>query len=76
MARVGARLLSEHTSEERDPSIGPAKYADTEGWGWQAWEGGDKTKPALKASADQKVCSTCHLNEVKQKGMVFSDWSE
>ena len=50
-----------------------AKYKDTEGWGWQAWEGGDPTKPVLKGANDQKACATCH-KEVGAKGFVFTEW--
>ena len=47
------------------------KYAATEGWGWQVFEG-DKKTPSLKTVAEQKACSTCHL-EVGAKGFVFTE---
>jgi hypothetical protein len=50
------------------------KYADTTGWGWQAWEGGNPKKPVLKNLDDQKVCATCHRNEVSDRGFVFTQW--
>jgi hypothetical protein len=50
------------------------KYADTEGWGWQAWQNGDPSKPVLKTLDDQKVCATCHRNEAADKGFVFTEW--
>jgi hypothetical protein len=49
------------------------KFKETEGWGWQAWEGGDPGKPVLKGAADQKACATCH-KEVGAKGFVFTEW--
>jgi hypothetical protein len=49
------------------------KFADTEGWGWQVWAGGDKDKPQLKTVAEQKACATCHL-EVAKKGFVFTEY--
>jgi hypothetical protein len=49
------------------------KYAETEGWGWQAWEGGDIKKPVLKSHHDQKVCATCH-KDVNSKGFVFTEY--
>lgn len=49
------------------------KYDDTEGWGFQAWEGGDEKKPALKGLNDQKVCAACHKQQTKD--MVFTAWS-
>jgi hypothetical protein len=51
----------------------PKKYAETEGWGWQVWEGGDEKKVGLKALSDQKACATCHL-EVAKKGLVFTSY--
>jgi hypothetical protein len=51
----------------------PEKYADTEGWGWQAYKGGNPKKPVLKTAADQKACATCH-KEVGAKQFVFSEW--
>jgi hypothetical protein len=51
------------------------KYAETEGWGWQAFEGGDPTKPVVKDLTAQKACATCH-KEVAAKGFVFAEWHD
>lgn len=51
------------------------KYADTEGWGWQVFEAGDPTKPAVKGLNEQKACATCH-KEVEKKQFVFTDWRD
>jgi len=47
------------------------KYATTGGWGFQAWKGGDPTKPV--ADNPTKQCFGCH---VPQKGndYVFSTY--
>ncbi len=45
------------------------KYASTGGWGFQAWPGGDPTKPIVDDS--QKKCFGCHVPE-KANDYVFS----
>ena len=35
------------------------KYASTGGWGFQAWAGGDSTKPIVNDS--MKQCFSCHM---------------
>jgi hypothetical protein len=47
------------------------KYASTGGWGFQAWPGGDPTKPIVDDA--QKKCFTCHVPE-KANDYVFSTY--
>jgi hypothetical protein len=47
------------------------KYASTGGWGFQAWPGGDPTKPIVDDS--QKQCFTCHVPK-KANDYVFSTY--
>jgi hypothetical protein len=47
------------------------KYASTGGWGFQAWPGGDPTKPIVDDSVKQ--CFTCHVPE-KANDYVFSTY--
>ena len=47
------------------------KYASTGGWGFQAWPGGDPTKPIVDDA--QKTCFTCHVPE-KANDYVFSTY--
>ena len=47
------------------------KYASTGGWGFQAWLGGDPTKPIVEDSAKQ--CFTCHMPN-KENDYVFSTY--
>jgi hypothetical protein len=51
------------------------KFAATEGWGWQVWEGGDPKKPAVMDISAARACATCH-KEVGAKGFVFTEWRE
>src|ERR1700722_13009307 len=41
------------------------KYASTGGWGFQAWLGGDPTKPIVDDSVKQ--CFSCHVPKKKNK---------
>jgi hypothetical protein len=50
------------------------KYAFSEGWGWQVFEGNGQT-PSLKTAGEQKACSVCHL-EVKANSFVFTEWRQ
>lgn len=45
------------------------KYASTGGWGFQAWKGGDPTKPI--ADDPTKMCYSCHVPQ-KANDFVFS----
>jgi Cytochrome P460 len=45
------------------------KYASTGGWGFQAWRGGDPTKPIV--NDPPKQCFTCHVPK-KANDYVFS----
>jgi hypothetical protein len=47
------------------------KYASTGGWGFQAWPGGDPTKPIVDDSVKQ--CFSCHVPE-KGNDFVFSTY--
>jgi hypothetical protein len=47
------------------------KYASTGGWGFQAWPGGDVTKPIVNDSVKQ--CFTCHVPK-KENDYVFSTY--
>jgi hypothetical protein len=47
------------------------KYASTGGWGFQAWPGGDATKPIVDDSSKQ--CFSCHVPE-KANDFVFSTY--
>jgi hypothetical protein len=47
------------------------KYASTGGWGFQAWLGGDSTRPIVHDSPKQ--CFTCHLPN-KANDFVFSTY--
>jgi hypothetical protein len=47
------------------------KYASTGGWGFQAWPGGDPTKPIVNDSSKQ--CFSCHVPE-KANDFVFSTY--
>jgi Cytochrome P460 len=47
------------------------KYASTGGWGFQAWLGGDPTKPIVNDSVKQ--CFSCHVPE-KANDYVFSTY--
>jgi hypothetical protein len=47
------------------------KYASTGGWGFQAWLGGDPTKPIVDDSVKQ--CFSCHVPE-KGNDFVFSTY--
>lgn len=47
------------------------KYASTGGWGFQAWPGGDPTKPIVNDSVKQ--CFACHAPE-RANDYVFSTY--
>ena len=47
------------------------KYASTGGWGFQAWAGGDPTKPLV--TDPTKQCFECHQSK-KDQGYVFSTY--
>jgi hypothetical protein len=47
------------------------KYATTGGWGFQAWLGGDPTKPIVDDSVKQ--CFSCHVPK-KENDYVFSTY--
>jgi hypothetical protein len=47
------------------------KYASTGGWGFQAWVGGDPTKPVVTDAAKQ--CFACHVPN-KDNDYVFSTY--
>jgi hypothetical protein len=47
------------------------KYADTGGWGFQVWLGGDPAKPVVTDAAKQ--CFGCHLPQ-KDHQYVFSTY--
>lgn len=49
------------------------KHANTLGWGWQVFEGGDAAKPVINTVAAAKACATCHT-EVGAKGWAFSEY--
>ena len=49
------------------------KYASTGGWGFQAWAGGDSTKPI--ATDPVKQCFTCHVPQ-KAQDFTFSKYLE
>ena len=47
------------------------KYASTGGWGFQAWAGGDPTKPLVTDAA--KMCFACHTPQ-KSSDYTFSTY--
>jgi len=49
------------------------KYASTGGWGFQAWAGGDSTKPI--ATDAVKQCFNCHVPQ-KAQDFTFSKYLE
>lgn len=49
----------------------PKEYAATGGWGFQAWVGGDSTKPLVTNAATQ--CFNCHLQRADHQ-FVFSTY--
>jgi Cytochrome P460 len=49
------------------------KYASTGGWGFQAWAGGDSTKPI--ATDPVKQCFNCHLPQ-KAQDFTYSKYLE
>jgi len=49
------------------------KYASTGGWGFQAWAGGDSTKPIVTDSVKQ--CYACHVPQ-KAQDFTFSKFLE
>jgi hypothetical protein len=49
------------------------KYASTGGWGFQAWAGGDPTKPIATDSVKQ--CFNCHVPQ-KAQDFTFSKYLE
>ena len=49
------------------------KYASTGGWGFQAWAGGDSTKPI--ATDPVKQCFNCHVPQ-KAQDFTFSKYLE
>jgi len=49
------------------------KYASTGGWGFQAWAGGDSTKPI--ATDTVKQCFNCHVPQ-KAQDFTFSKYLE
>ena len=49
------------------------KYASTGGWGFQAWAGGDSTKPI--ATDPAKQCFSCHMPQ-KAQDFTFSKYLE
>ena len=49
------------------------KYASTGGWGFQAWAGGDSTKPIVTDSVKQ--CYACHVPQNAQD-FTFSKFLE
>jgi hypothetical protein len=49
------------------------KYATTGGWGFQAWAGGDATKPI--ATDPVKQCFNCHVPQ-KAQDFTFSKYLE
>lgn len=49
------------------------KYASTGGWGFQAWAGGDPTKPIATDSVKQ--CFNCHVPQ-KAQDYTFSKYLE
>jgi cytochrome P460 len=49
------------------------KYASTGGWGFQAWAGGDSTKPI--AADPVKQCFSCHTPQ-KAQDYTFSKYLE
>ncbi len=48
-----------------------ARFADTGGWGFQAFSGGDAQKPIVTNAKEQ--CFHCHESQ-KDKDYVFSTW--
>jgi hypothetical protein len=49
----------------------PKEYAATGGWGFQAWAGGDSTKPLVTNATTQ--CFNCHLPQQAHQ-FVFSTY--
>ena len=47
------------------------KYASTGGWGFQAWAGGDPSKPIVNDATKQ--CFNCHMGQ-KSNDYVFSTY--
>ena len=47
------------------------KYASTGGWGFQAWAGGDPTKPLVTDAAT--MCFACHTPQ-KASDYTFSTY--
>jgi Cytochrome P460 len=50
------------------------RYPTTGGWGFQAWAGGDRTKPLVPDAAHAvKACFTCHIPQ-KSRDYTFSTY--
>jgi len=49
------------------------KFKETGGWEFQAFAGGDPSKPVVKNA--KKECFNCHLSQ-KENDYVFSKWRE
>lgn len=47
------------------------RFAETGGWGYEAWAGGDPAKPVVGAKAAE-ACHACH--EQAAPDFVFSEW--
>jgi len=51
-----------------------AAYAETGGWGFEGWAGGDPGKPVV-GDAAAEACFACH-QAVRDRGYVFSSWRD
>lgn len=47
------------------------RFAQTDGWGYEAWAGGDPAKPLVGAKAEA-ACHACHRQAAPD--FVFSEW--
>lgn len=50
------------------------RYADTGGWGYEGFAGGDPARPVVGDNAEQ-ACHGCHRAR-EDEGYVFSNWRE
>ena len=50
-------------------------YADTGGWGFEGFAGGDPGRPVVGDQA-RTLCFGCHQEQASDTGMVFSTWRD
>ena len=50
------------------------RFAATNGWGYEVFAGGDRSKPQVGAKAAQ-MCHACHISQ-RERDYVFSDFRD